>query len=195
MTELGTKAPKAAVIVPGLRGDVPDHWQSILAGQLAQTGWAVTTVAPPAGAPLDCAARVANLEEAVRRSPSPPVLVAHSAGVATTVHWARNTTCQVKGALLATPPNLDTPLPAGHPTPEELRDGGWTPMPRTRLPFPSVIAASIDDPLATMKYVIDLACAWGGRLHLLGAVGHLNPASGYGEWREAAELVREIDLY
>jgi predicted alpha/beta hydrolase family esterase len=183
----------AAVIVPGLRGDVPEHWQSILADQLGAAGWAVTTVGPPPGDPLDCAARVAGLEDAVSRAPSPPVVIAHSAGVITTVYWAQRTTREIKGALLATPPDLDIPLPAGHPTPEALRWGGWTPTPRTALPFPSIVAASVDDPLATTQHVIDLAGAWGSRLLLLGAVGHLNPASGYGRWDAAEELVRELE--
>ena len=37
-----------------------------------------------------------------------------------------------------------------------------------------------------------LAHAWGSRTHSLGAVGHLNPASGYGEWPEAIELIAEL---
>ena len=37
-----------------------------------------------------------------------------------------------------------------------------------------------------------LAAAWGSRVHTLGAVGHLNPASGYGEWPEAVELIAEL---
>jgi uncharacterized protein len=32
----------------------------------------------------------------------------------------------------------------------------------------------------------------GSREHSLGAVGHLNPASGYGDWPEAMELIREL---
>ena len=29
-------------------------------------------------------------------------------------------------------------------------------------------------------------------MHSLGAVGHLNPASGYGEWPQAVELIAEL---
>jgi predicted alpha/beta hydrolase family esterase len=184
--------PPAAVIVPGLRGEVPEHWQSILADELGAAGWAVSTMAPPDGDPLDCAARVANLEKAVSQAPSPPVLIAHSAGVITTVHWARSTSLQVKGALLATPPDLDEPLPAGYPTPEALREGGWTPTPRAELPFPSIVAASTDDPLAATRLVTDLADAWGSKLLRLGAGGPLTPASGYGRWAEAERLVRTL---
>jgi predicted alpha/beta hydrolase family esterase len=112
--------------------------------------------------------------------------------VITTVYWAQSTSQPVLGALLATPPNLDSPLPAGYPAPEALRDGGWMRTPRSVLSFPSVVAASTDDPLCPAERVVDLARAWGSRLLMLGPVGHLNPASGYGRWAEAADLVREI---
>lgn len=81
----------------------------------------------------------------------------------------------------------------GYPTPEALSGNGWTPVPRTPLPFPSVVAASSDDPLGSAVRVARLAECWGSRLVRLGAVGHLNPASGYGPWPRAEELIREIE--
>lgn len=33
----------------------------------------------------------------------------------------------------------------------------------------------------------------GSREYSLGAVGHLNPASGYGDWPGAVELIRELE--
>ena len=45
----------------------------------------------------------------------------------------------IKGALLATPPDITRPLPAGYPTPDDLQAGGWLPVPRNRLPFPSLL--------------------------------------------------------
>ena len=37
-----------------------------------------------------------------------------------------------------------------------------------------------------------LARSWGSRLVDLGEVGHLNPASGYGEWPRAEALIAEL---
>ncbi|MCU7820855.1 RBBP9/YdeN family alpha/beta hydrolase [Kitasatospora sp. DSM 101779] len=188
--------PPPVVIVPGLRGHVPDHWQTVLADGLAAAGRDVRTVPPLTGDDdrLDCEARAAALEETVSRAPGPPILVAHSAGVMTTVHWALRTGRPVHGALLATPPDFDTPLPEGYPTPEALRQRGWAPTPLAALPFPSIVAMSDDDPLGHPKRVAAMASAWGSRLIGLGAVGHLNPASGYGPWPQAAELVRELEF-
>jgi predicted alpha/beta hydrolase family esterase len=40
--------------------------------------------------------------------------------------------------------------------------------------------------------VNSLARAWGSRLVDLGNVGHLNPASGFGEWPRALPLIDEL---
>ncbi|MFF4762245.1 RBBP9/YdeN family alpha/beta hydrolase [Streptomyces sp. NPDC001292] len=181
-------APPTVVIVPGLRDHVPDHWQTILGNKIENS----RTVPPLETDRLSCDAQVAALDEVLSDISGPVVLVAHSAGVMTTVHWAQRHHRSVKGALLAAPPDFDTQLPEGYPTPEALRTNGWTPTPRTLLPFPSIVAAGTNDPLAEADRVADLARAWGSRLVVLGPVGHLNPASGYGEWPRAEELIREL---
>ncbi|MEU1431659.1 alpha/beta fold hydrolase [Nocardia sp. NPDC005746] len=185
MTE---SAEHTVVIVPGLRDHVPDHWQTHLAERLDK----VRTVPPLEHDSLSCAGRVAALDTVLADIDGPVVLVAHSAGAMITVHWAQQATRPVRGALLATPPDFETPLPQGYPTPDELKAAGWNPMPWRRLPFPSIVAASTTDPLASYRRVAGMAEAWGSRLVDLGDVGHLNPASGYGYWPRAEELLRDL---
>ncbi|MFE0515358.1 RBBP9/YdeN family alpha/beta hydrolase [Streptomyces sp. NPDC058964] len=185
--------PPTVVIVPGLRDHVPGHWQTLLATRLAESGRTVRTVPPVQEDRLDLASQVGHLARTLAPVNGPVVLVAHSAGVMTTVHWARRHHANVRGALLATPPDFGTPLPEGYPTPAELAEHGWTPVPRVPLSFPSVVAASANDPLASPERVAELAACWGSRLVGLGTVGHLNPASGYGEWPLAEELVRTLE--
>ena len=96
------------------------------------------------------------------------------------------------GALLATPPAFATPLPPEYPSIEELRAHGWLPIPRRPLPFPSILAVSTDDPLGNPVRMRALANAWGSRTLSLGAVGHLNPASGFGEWPQAVDLITAL---
>ena len=98
----------------------------------------------------------------------------------------------VRGALLATPLDFESPLPAGYPTREVLQQNGWLPTPCARLPFASIVAASTNDPLGRIDRVAALAQAWGSRLVNVGAVGHLNPASGYGTWLRAQEFIGEL---
>ncbi|MBR0801316.1 serine hydrolase family protein [Bradyrhizobium jicamae] len=177
------------LIVPGVRDHVPAHWQTLLASRLPR----VRTVAPMGRGNLDCLARVEAIEEAAVRIDGPLILVAHSGGAIAVTHWARLTRRPVRGALLATPADFDQPLPEGYPSMEALDEGGWLPVPRDALPFHSIVAASRNDPLARYERVDALARSWGSKLVDLGEVGHLNPASGFGEWPQATSFISELD--
>jgi predicted alpha/beta hydrolase family esterase len=83
-------------------------------------------------------------------------------------------------------------MPEGYPSREALAAGRWLPVPRERLPFHSVVAVSRNDPLASPDRVLALAADWGSECVDLGAVGHLNPASGYGEWSRADALIEAL---
>ena len=176
------------VIVPGLRDQVDEHWQTLLANKLDR----VRIVPPLENDKLIVSARTAALDAVIQDIDGPIVLVAHSAGVMIAVHWAQQTTRPILGALLATPPDLEQQPPEGYPTLEDLDSNGWLPIPRRKLPFPSIVAASTNDPLASRRRVAGMAESWGGRLIDLGEVGHLNPASGYGNWPHAEELIEEL---
>jgi len=180
------------LIVPGLRDPMDAHWQTLLAARLAARGRKVRCVPPMGRADLDCATRVDAIEREAQAIEGPLILVAHSGGCVMVAHWAHGTTRAVHGALLAAPPDFHRPMPAGYPTVEELRAGGWLPVPRRTLPFPSIVAASRNDPLADYGRVTELARDWGCRLVDLGEVGHLNPASGFGEWPRAELLIAEL---
>jgi len=148
---------------------------------------------PPMGrVDLDCAARVEAIERAVQAIAGPLVLVAHSGGCVMVAHWAHQTKRPIHGALLATPPDFERPMPDGYPTLDALRDSGWLPVPRQPLPFPSVVAASRDDPLGAFERIEQLARDWNSRFVDLGFVGHLNPASGFGKWPRAEEFIDEL---
>ncbi len=180
------------LIVPGLRDAVPLHWQTLLEARLRESGRAVATVAPMGRTDLDCAARVAAIEQAAQAIDGPIVIVAHSGGCIMVAHWARQTRRSVQGALLATPPDFETPMPEGYPTLAALDAAGWLPVPRAPLPFRSLVAASRNDPLGTYQRVNELARDRGSELSDLGAVGHLNPASGYGDWAPALDFIARL---
>src|SRR6266508_3178000 len=143
------------VIVPGLRGQVEEHWQSWLAAKLPNPR-VVTSFGRDK---RDLRGRVADLQEVVAEAGSPVTIVAHSAGVLTTVHWAQRHDLHIDGALLA---------------------------------FTSIVAASSNDALGDRERVRELATAWGSRLVDLGPVGHLNPASGYGDWPDAERFLDQL---
>jgi len=187
--------PEATVlIVPGLREHVADHWQTLLAERLDK----VVTVPPLASDKLNCQARVEAIEAALDTIEGPVILVAHSAGVLMVAHWVAQqgvARCRhpIRGALLVTPPDLGADWPSHYPSKEAMAAGGWHPLPRMKLPFPSLVVLSHNDPLASPASVRALALEWGSELVDAGAVGHLNPASGFGPWPLAEALLGRLD--
>ncbi len=176
------------LIVPGLRDHVPQHWQTLL----AEATPGARAVPPLDVDGLSCEARVAALDAAIASIEGPVILAAHSAGVLMVAHWAARHQRPIAGALLVTPPDLNAEWPEPYPRPATLAANGWTPLPRQRLPFPALVAASSNDHLASLEAVRALADGWGAELVELGEVGHLNPASGYGPWPQAAALLERL---
>lgn len=187
MEQLQTDA--TVLIVPGLREHVPEHWQTLLQARLAK----VRAVPPLEHDKLSLAARVEAIERALAQIDGPVILVGHSAGVLMLVHWASRHRRPIKGALLVAAPDLDGDWPAAYPSPASLRENGWAPLPAGRLPFPSILAASRNDYLASFAAAAAMAAQWGSELVDLGAVGHLNPASGFGPWPRAEDFIRQLD--
>jgi len=177
------------LIVPGLRDHVAEHWQTLLQARLAN----VRSVPPLQVNGLDCNARVEAIQRELEQIDGDVVLVAHSAGVLMVAHWAARYDRKIKGALLAAPPDLNAQWPAAYPSPDTLRANGWAPLPITPLPFPSIVAASSNDHLASLEAVTAMAEGWGSELELLGAVGHLNPAAGFGPWPQAETFIQTLD--
>ncbi|HMH23221.1 MAG TPA: alpha/beta hydrolase [Puia sp.] len=91
----------------------------------------------------------------------------------------------IKGALLVAPSDIDAP---SYP----LGTSGFDPMPLFRLPFPSVTVASTDDFYVTLSRAVYFADHWGSRLVNVGPLGHINSASGLGNWPEGYALLRSL---
>ena len=178
----------SVLLVPGLRDESPAHWQSLLAARLPNA-----RALPARGKEnIDLDARIDEIESAVSTAKMPVVIVAHSAGSIATIHWLLRTRLKPLGVLLATPPTFASALPPEYPSLAEFKKAGWLPLPQARLTAPCIVAASRDDPLGPFGSVGALAHSWGAELVDLGEVGHLNPASGYGEWDQAVPLIRSL---
>ena len=68
----------------------------------------------------------------------------------------------------------------------------FAPIPLTRLPFPSIVVASTNDEYMTLERAQQVAQAWGSRLVNVGALGHINSASGLGLWPQGHALLQEL---
>jgi predicted alpha/beta hydrolase family esterase len=178
------------VFVPGLRDHVGDHWQTLLEARLPGS-----KSVPRIGKDnLRLAAWIEAIDHTVGSVQGPVVLAAHSAGVIMVAHFALGPWRNVCGALLAVPPDLEAGLPAGYPSKESLVLGGWMPIPRVALPFPSILVGSSNDPLSSLESARSLARAWRSDWVSAGDVGHLNPAAGFGEWPLALELLGKLGV-
>jgi uncharacterized protein len=152
------------LILPGLYNSGPEHWQSYW--ERAHSGF--RRVEQDDWERPRCADWAARLEDAVREAGPGAVLVAHSSSCA-----------------LVAP--SDTEAPSYPEGPE-----GFDPMPRSRLPFPSIVVASTDDPYVTLERAEDFARAWGSELVIIGPAGHVNSASGLGAWPEGFALLERL---
>jgi predicted alpha/beta hydrolase family esterase len=93
---------------------------------------------------------------------------------------------RVRAALLVATADVDSPA---H-TPPETRD--FAPKPRARLPFPATVIASRNDPYVTLERARAFAAAWGADFVDAGAIGHINAASGLGDWPEGRRWLRAL---
>ena len=169
------------LILPGFGGSGPEHWQSLWEMEnpsfrrVVQRDWERPVLSE----------WVETLEKAVRASGPETVLVAHSLACLLVAHWAASSTLLVHGALLVAVPDPASPV-----FPKEAV--GFTPVPRYALPFESIIVASTDDPYGSVDYAHRCASTWGSRLAAIGAVGHINSASGLGDWPDGFKLLQTL---
>jgi predicted alpha/beta hydrolase family esterase len=170
------------LILPGLHNSDPGHWQSRWEAadetmeRVIQDDWETP----------HCADWVVRLDQALAYAGPDTLLVGHSAGCALVAHWAVGCARgRVRGALLVAPSDPEAPsFPAG-PT-------GFAPIPLLRLPFPSIVVASSNDPFVTVARARTFASAWGSNFVLIGEAGHINTASGLGDWPEGLALLRKF---
>jgi uncharacterized protein len=169
------------LILPGLYNSGPDHWQSRWEAadptfrRVMQADWERPR----------CGDWVERLDAAVLATPN-AALVAHSSSCALVAHWAHGRSgAQVRGALLVAPSDPEAATYPAGPT-------GFAPMPMSRLPFPSVVVASTDDPYVTLERAREFAEAWGSRLVTIDAAGHINGQSGLGDWPVGYAILQEL---
>jgi predicted alpha/beta hydrolase family esterase len=172
------------IIVPGWGGSGADHWQ---------TRWADAAGAVRVELADWCDPKrdawLAAIESAFtlqsRRDPRPPVIIAHSLGCIAVAEWARTKRRAVRAAFLVAPADVDR-------TECEPMFHDFQPLPRTPLPFRSLVVTSDNDPHVTLARAEDLAAMWGSELHVIHAGGHLNAASGLGSWLEGRALLADL---
>jgi predicted alpha/beta hydrolase family esterase len=117
----------------------------------------------------------------------PALLAAHSLGCQLVASWAEHSrhSSKVLGALLVAPPDTER-----EDMPPQLHN--WQPIRRQKLPFPSIAVVSTDDPFCSLERGTQMAADWGCDLVIAGPRGHLNTASGLGDWPEGQALLAQL---
>ncbi|MCU0114573.1 RBBP9/YdeN family alpha/beta hydrolase [Curtobacterium poinsettiae] len=194
--------PRPWVVIPGIWNSDPDHWQSVWERDRQhdererhderdqQTRRAVRIAPDSWSAPVADDWRAA-ISTAVAACSEPPVLVAHSLGVLAAADWLATTTTApalVAGAFLVAPPD-----PLGDAFPAEA--SGFAP-PRPVPPeqqVPTHLVVSDDDPYCGVSRALEFAAAMRADVVRVGALGHVNVASGVGGWPAGRELLRTFE--
>jgi predicted alpha/beta hydrolase family esterase len=171
----------SVLTIPGLWNSGPQHWQTHWEAKHGFTRVLQRDFDHPQRDEW-----VATLDAAIRARTEPPFLAAHSLGCALVAQWVADRGGDgVAGAFLVAPSDVEAP---DYP----IEGRSFSSMPRARMPFPSIIVASTDDPYISVDRARELSEVWGSRLVLIGPAGHINGASGHGPWAEGEALLMEL---
>lgn len=169
--ELGVRL----LIVPGLHGSGPDHWQTWL--ERSQPGAVRIQVEDWGHA--DLGRWSAAIDESLQRHRATAwIAVAHSFGCLALAHHAAQGGRGIHGALMVAPANPD----------RFGLDEGQVVQP---LPFASTLVVSDNDPWMSRADALYFGQRWGSALVEAGDAGHINPATGYGPWPAARDWARQ----
>jgi uncharacterized protein len=169
------------LILPGWGDSGPQHWQTLWERanpgfrRVVQRDWEYPVRSE----------WVETLDRAISAASAPPILVAHSLACIAIAHWAQAATRPVEAALLVVPPDVE------HPDFPPVIEG-FAPIPRERLPFPSIVVASRNDQFGDFERSRGLAEAWCSRFVDAGNSGHLNTDAGFGPWPLGERLLAEL---
>ncbi|WP_215780405.1 alpha/beta hydrolase [Paludibacterium sp. B53371] len=177
------------IIVPGWQDSGPQHWQTLWEKgfpgclRVRQADWQHP----------DRAAWVQGLDDTVQMAEDEIVLVAHSLGCITSVHWLATLSLRaqrrVRGVLLVAPPDV-----TGEGFVANVPASGFAPQPDWRLPAPAIVVASSNDPYCQIDRAERMAQSWGAHFVDLGPAGHINAESGLGSWETGQRLLQRLIL-
>ncbi|MDB5867304.1 MAG: putative esterase of the alpha/beta hydrolase fold family [Betaproteobacteria bacterium] len=165
----------AVLLVPGLHGSGPDHWQTHWQrehpeyGCVTQKDWDIPSLED----------WVSGLGQEIRATRKPVLLVAHSFGCLVAVRQGVLDPRGILGALLVAPANPDR------------FEVTWM-LPIRALGFPTIVVASDNDPWMPLVSAQWWAERWGSRFVNVGAAGHINAESGVGAWPLGAKLFADL---
>ena len=178
-------AEPLVLLVPGLNDSGPDHWQSHWERERGECARVDLGSWDDPNRNL----WVNRLNLAIHRAGRPVILVAHSLACHVVAWWAEYERPAaggpVLGALLVAPPEVE------HDG-IDPRLARFAPVMPRALPFPTIVAASRDDPWIAFGRARRLARIWRSRFVDAGWLGHINADSGIRDWPFGQFLLRQL---
>ncbi|WP_288467265.1 alpha/beta hydrolase [uncultured Curtobacterium sp.] len=176
------------VIVPGIGGSDGTHWQTLWQ---QQWGADAVRISPGSWSQPDLDDWVAAVDRAVHLL-SPRVdrlaMVGHSLGCWAVAEWLLSAPVRVPiAAFLVAPPDLTSDVFPSEDAPT------FVTLQASRLPVPSMVVASTNDPYCEPRVAEQLAAAWGSDLVRVDQAGHINSASKLGGWPTGREALERIE--
>ena len=165
------------VVLPGIGDSGAGHWQTLW--EQAHSG--MRRFRPGSWDAPVLEDWMLALDRAVQAANDPPLLLAHSLACLLVAHWQRRSSAAVAGAFLVAVPD-----PASAVFPPEAAE--FADPPQIRLRFPALMVASSNDPYGTVQYARAQAAHWESGLVEVGPLGHINAASGLGDWPQGRDL-------
>lgn len=163
------------LVAPGLQNSGPDHWQT----RWQQHYAAFARVEQDDWEQPDLPAWSAKVDATIRQGEGRVLIVAHSFGCLAAVHRFAQNPSQIAGLFLVAPPDPDKFGLAGL-------------LPQARLGCPSTVVSSTDDPWMEAGRAVTWAERWGSVFVDTGAIGHVNTASGLGDWQFGLDRLAEL---
>ncbi|NMM28573.1 MAG: alpha/beta hydrolase [Glaciimonas sp.] len=153
------------LIVPGLHNSGADHWQT----RWQQRYPTFERVEQEHWDRPELPRWAERLEQVLRTSSRPTLIVAHSFGCLTTMHAAGLGKLKLAGALLVAPA-------------DPKKFGVEKTLGIARLTCPALVIGSTNDPWMTSSRAAGWADIWGCEFVNAGALGHINAESGLENW-------------
>jgi predicted alpha/beta hydrolase family esterase len=169
------------VFVPGYGNSINGHWQEIWYKEFKDSYWVEQN---DWGKP-NCVDWVETLNSLIQSIVGPILLVTHSLGGSTVVEWSKKHTANILGVFMVAVPDVQSIN-----VPDAI--SGYQTPPLEKLPFPSLVLASTDDPYSGLDRIKYFAKTWGSELISIGDLGHVNTDSNLGEWSEGKNLLNKF---
>ena len=87
--------------------------------------------------------------------------------------------------MLVAPSDIEAPVYTFSAT-------GFTPIPFDKINFKTIVVASENDEWVSLERAKFFAAKWGSEFISIGNAGHINAASGYGQWQQGREILKML---